>query len=121
MGGGRMHVQLDAGRGQRPGSRIVMAGRALGLELEVEETIDERTPPTRKTWHTVGTPALVVIGNYRMGCELAAEAGTTRLRIFIDYELPQRGRWLGWLFAGWYVRWCTQRMLGDARRQFGVR
>lgn len=119
MGGGRMAVTLDAGRGQRPGSRIVMTGRAFGIDLALEEVIEERTPPTRKTWRTVGTPSLVVIGHYRMGCELAPSGDATRLRIFIDYELPARRRWLGRLFGPAYARWCTGRMLLDARLLFG--
>lgn len=121
MGGGRMHVQLDAARGQRPGSRIVMTGRAFGIDLELEEVIEERAPPTRKTWRTVGTPRLIVIGNYRMGCELTPQGEAAVLRIFIDYELPARCRWLGRLFGPAYARWCTRRMLLDARRHFGGR
>ena len=116
MGGGRMQVQLDAGRGQRANSRIVMTGRAFGLPLELEEVVDERTPPSRKSWHTVGSPSLIVIGSYRMGCELTAQGEATHLRIFIDYDLP--ARWLGRLFGRWYARWCTERMLDDARMHF---
>lgn len=44
-----MQVRLDAGKGQRVGLRIVMTGRAFGMELELEEVIDERRPPLRKT------------------------------------------------------------------------
>ena len=115
MGGGRMDVRLDAGKGQRVGSRIVMTGRAFGLDLNLEEVIDERTPPLRKTWHTIGTPRLVVIGAYRMGCELADEGGATRLRVFIDYDVPPGAAWLRAPLGSWYARWCTERMLEDTR------
>jgi hypothetical protein len=37
MGGGRMDVKMDAGRGRRLGSRIQMSGRAFGLQLSLEE------------------------------------------------------------------------------------
>ena len=120
MGGGRMDAHLDAGGGQRIGSRIVLSGRAFGMAVELEEIIDERTPPTRKAWHTVGTPRLLVIGEYRMGCELAPQGDATVLRVFIDYNLPQRGRWLGRLLGGWYARWCTDRMLADVRTHFAA-
>jgi len=33
MGGGRMDLQLDAGRGRRLGSRIQLSGRAFGLAV----------------------------------------------------------------------------------------
>lgn len=121
MGGGRMDVQLDAGKGQKVGSRIVMTGRAFGMDLELEEVIAEHTPPLRKTWHTVGSPSLVVIGGYRMGCELAAEGETTRLRVFIDYDLPQRSGWARARLGAWYARWCTERMVKDTRAHFAHR
>ena len=53
MGGGRMEVQLDAGRGRRLGSRIQMSGRAFGLELSLEELVNEYDPPRHKAWETV--------------------------------------------------------------------
>ena len=121
MGGGRMDVRLDAGEGQRVGSRIVMTGRAFGMALELEEVIDERTPPVRKTWHTTGAPRLVVIGAYRMGCDVSGEAGATRLRVFIDYDLPAGAAWLRAPLGARYARWCTERMLEDTRAHFARR
>lgn len=118
MGGGRMDVRLDDGRGQRAGSRIVMEGRAFGFEIYLEEVIAERAPPRRKTWHTLGAPKLIVIGAYRMGYDLTPGTGGTRLRVFIDYDLPERRRWLGRLFGRVYARWCTRRIVADASRQF---
>ena len=70
MGGGRMEIELDAGRGQSVGSRIRLSGRVLGLELSLEEIVIERVPPQRKVWETTGSPKLLVIGQYRMGFEL---------------------------------------------------
>lgn len=118
MGGGSMTVQMDAARGQAPGSRITMTGRAFGLTLSLDEVIEHREPPTRKVWHTIGSPQLVVIGGYRMGCELGAGLGGTKLRVFIDYDLPARQRWLGQLLGRGYARWCTERMLQDTRSHF---
>src|SRR4029453_19060849 len=85
---------------------------------------------TRKVWATIDTPQLLVIGPYRMGFALVpvgvggrgdgAEAAT--LTVFIDYALPDRGlsRLLGLLFGHWYARWCTERMVTDARAAFAT-
>jgi hypothetical protein len=120
MGGGRMSIELDEHRGQRVGSRVCLAGRAFGMRLFVEETVVERDPPRRKVWQTVGAPRLLVIGEYRMGFELAPEGGAARLRVFIDYALPQAGltRWLGMAFGRGYAKWCTRSMLDDAVAHF---
>jgi hypothetical protein len=90
------------------------------MELAVEEMVTERTPPHRKVWETLGSPKLIVIGHYRMGFELTPEGQTSRLRVFIDYALPERAsaRWLGRLFGRYYARWCTQQMVDDAIKYF---
>lgn len=120
MGGGKMKVSLDEQKGQAVGSRIGLSGRVIGISLYVEEEVTERVPPCRKTWQTVGTPRLVVIGGYCMGFELEACSGGSLVRVFIEYSRP-RG-WLGGvlraLFGGYYARWCTERMVADAVSQF---
>ena len=72
----------------------------------------------RKTWHTTGVPRLVVIGAYRMVRDLWGEGGATRLRVFIDYDLPAGAAWLRAPLGAWYARWCTERMLEDTRAHF---
>lgn len=120
MGGGTMQTVLDEGRGQRIGSHIRMSGRILGVELGLDEVVTERTSPLRKMWETVGSPSLVVIGSYRMGFEVEPRGTASRLRVFIDYELPttQIGRWFGRLFGRSYARWCTKTMVADAAKHF---
>jgi hypothetical protein len=130
MGWGRMDLHLDERAGRAVGSRIRLEGRILGVRLALEEVITEHTPPTRKVWATIDTPQLLVIGPYRMGFALVpvgvggrgdgAEAAT--LTVFIDYALPDRGlsRLLGLLFGHWYARWCTERMVTDARAAFAT-
>jgi hypothetical protein len=122
MGGGRMEVKLDAGRGRRLGSRIQMSGRAFGMELSLEELVSEYAPPRHKAWQTVGQPRLLIIGEYRMGFDISPQNGGSNLRVFIDYELPgsRRGRWLIAKLAAWYAAWCTQRMVKDAVAHFAV-
>lgn len=122
MLGSRMQVHLDAEGGRKVGSRIRLDGRVLGIPLTVEEVITERTPPTRKVWETIGTPRLLVIGPYRMGFEIAPAVTNTRLRVFIEYALPNGlARVLGRLLGAAYARWCVQRMLRDAVAHFSTR
>ena len=121
MGGGSIRVDTDDGGGRRTGSVIRLSGRAFGSRLEVEEVVVEHDPPRRKVWQTVGSPRLLVIGEYRMGFEVTPRGGASELRVFIEYDLPSRGiaRWLGRMFSGWYARWCTRSMVADAQRRFG--
>ena len=74
-----------------------MSGTILGIHLFLDEVVTQHDPPYRKAWQTVGTPRLLVIGHYRMGFEINAETGGSKLRVFIDYALPASPstRWLG--------------------------
>lgn len=120
MGGGRMHVSVDAGRGQAVGSHIVLAGRAFGIPLGLDEVVVERVPPHAKAWETVDEPHLLVIGGYRMRFTIQPQGRESTLHVSIDYALPAHGasRWLGRMFGAAYARWCTRAMVEDAIRHF---
>ncbi|MGH7290957.1 MAG: hypothetical protein ACREJT_07095, partial [Myxococcota bacterium] len=59
-------------------------------------------------------------GLREMGFEAKPEAQETRLRVFIEFDLPEGmpGRWLGRLLGAPYARWCVDRMLRDAVARF---
>lgn len=120
MMGSRMSIDVDADGGRSIGSKIRMRASMIGIPLSLEEIITERKIPCKKVWETVGTPRLIVISQYRMGFDLTPEGALSRVRVFIDYSLPDSplGYWLGRLFGGVYARWCTQRMADDAARHF---
>jgi hypothetical protein len=119
MAGSAMKIETDEFHGQQVGSRIRMAGHALGLTLAVEAVVIERDPPWRKTWETVGRPRLLVIGAYRMGFVIRPDAAGSRVRVWIDYALPKGSALLGRLFGRVYARWCTARMAHDAAARLG--
>jgi len=55
-----------------------------------------------------------------MGIHIAPENGRSRLRVFIDYDLPKGWAtyWLGLLFGGVYANWCAAQMLSGTARHF---
>lgn len=120
MGGGSMKTEMDQGMGQNVGSHIRMRGNVFGISLFFDEVVTHHEPPRRKVWETVGTPKLLVVGNYRMGLEINDENGISRLRVFIDYMLPAAAstRWLGYLFGGIYAKWCVRQMIHGTMEQF---
>jgi hypothetical protein len=122
MGGGRMEIELDSGRGRSVGSHIRLKGRVFGIPLGVNEIVTERNPLRRKVWETTDSPELLVIGHYRMGFEITPSEPGSTLRVFIDYALPDKppARWLGYLFARRYAAWCTIQMVEDALNHFAL-
>lgn len=120
MGGGGMRLTWDEDGGRRPGSVMRLSGRVWGMRLAVEEAITERTPPRHKAWETRGEPSLLVIGRYRMGFDVEGAGATSRLRVFIDYDLPRHGiaRLAGHLLGHAYAGWCVRMMATDTARHF---
>ena len=113
MGGGRMSVEVDDAKGQAVGSHIRLGGRVFGVSLYLDEVVIRRDPPALKVWETVGASRLLIIGAYTMGVQISPEAGGSRVRVFLDYQLPEGyvGYWLGLAFARFYARWCVDQML----------
>lgn len=119
MGGGKMTTEVDEGKGQKVGSHIKMGGKVMGFNLFLDEVVTERSRPTRKVWETVGSPNLFIIGNYQMGVELTPENGKTKLKVFINYDLPNGGtKVLGVIFGGMYAKWCVDQMLNGVIDHF---
>lgn len=122
MAGNAMNFAFDHGGGRVLGSRIYMSGKVLGLSLEMSEIVMERDPPRRKVWETEGTPRLLVIGAYRMGFDITPEGVRSRLRVFIEYDLPAwPWRLMGLIGARLYAHWCITSMANDAVHQFSDR
>ncbi len=119
MMGSKMAIQTDERHGRAVGSKVRMSGKMLGMTLSLEEVVTEREAPWRKAWETVNTD-LLVVGPYRLGFELSPEEGRTRVKVFIDYALPDKRTWLGRLLGKTYARWCTRRMAGDALAHFSA-
>lgn len=120
MGGGKMDTQTDTGNGQKVGSHIRMSGNVLGFKLGLDEVVTIYDPPTRKEWQTVGGINLIVIGHYKLGFEVLPGNGDSKLKIYIDYDLPQTagGRILGYLLGDLYAKWCVSNMTTVVRNHF---
>lgn len=123
MGGGSMVTKVDEGNGQKVGSHIQMTGKVFGIEVSLDEVITEHKPPQRKSWKTVGTPKLIIIGDYQMSLEIVPEEVNSSLTVSIDYSLPKslKTRWIGQLFAGVYAKWCVTQMINGTRDHFATK
>lgn len=111
MGGGKMNTSIDAKGGKEVGSHIQMSSNIFGIKLYLDEVVTRREPPLIKTWETVGNPKLLVVGPYQMKAGIKPQENGSLLTVSIDYDLPNKNRWLGKLFGGFYAKWCVQQML----------
>ena len=118
MGGGKMETTVDEGMGQKIGSHILLSGSAFGIKIFLDEVVTSHEPSFRKTWETVGTPKLLIVGSYGMGIDIKPQNTQSLLRVFIDYDLPTKNTWLGRIFSGVYAKWCVRKMINGTRDEF---
>ncbi|WP_294178703.1 SRPBCC family protein [uncultured Schumannella sp.] len=118
MGGGQMELILDEGKGRVLGSHVVMRGSAFGLRLFVDEIVATRTPPITKSWKTVAE-RLIVIGAYTLGFTIAGNGTESKLTVWIDYNLPRRGRLWGLIGGKTYANWCVRQIADAPLERFG--
>ena len=106
MAGSKMEIRLDENLGRSIGSHIRLFGTILGIPLSVEEVVQERNPPWRKSWRTINTPRLLVIDSYEMGFDLSPQNNGSLFRVYIDF-VPSRTnalvRWLQQVIARFYA------------------
>lgn len=117
---GWMKNTPDEKGGREVGSVMKVNGNVLGINIALVEKVIQREVPFNKAWQTFNGINLMVIGHYTMGFEIEPEEDSSKLRVYIDYELPKskKARLLGHLFGNMYARWCVNQMLTDTDKHF---
>ncbi len=118
MMGSKMNISTDNKLGKEVGSHILMKGTILGIPLFIDEVVTEHKKPSVKSWKTVKIRNLLVVGDYGMKIEIFPQAKNSLFRVSIDYDMPDKNRWLGILLGDWYAKWCVQQMLDGAKKYF---
>jgi hypothetical protein len=115
MMGSRMKTIIDNDHFQKVGSHLQMEGKVLGINLFLDEVVTERLSPNIKVWETVGTPKLLVVGDYKMTVKVSSKSNESLLTVSIDYDLPNSNKWLGILFGKFYAKWCVGLMVNGVK------
>lgn len=120
MAGSKMETSTDGGKGKKVGSHIKMQGKILGFNLFLDEVITKHIFPYHKEWETVGDINLIVIDHYKLGFEISSEDNNSKLRIYIDYNLPKSAllHFAGLVFGGVYAKWCVRQMINGVGSHF---
>lgn len=117
---GWMKNTPDADGGMKVGSIMRVEGSVLGIGLSLIERVIEREVPTHKAWQTFDDIHLLVIGHYIMGFDLSQQENISKLRVYIDYNLPPSGlgKVFGLILGDLYAKWCVTQMLNDTKKHF---
>ncbi len=120
MAGRKMKTLIDEKYGKKIGSHIMMKGKIFGTPIFLDEIITKRIPPRLKEWETIGDPKLIVIGKYNMKVEIKSKKNKSLLKVSINYNLPEKNKWLGKILGKIYAKWCVNQIIKDAKRHFSV-
>jgi hypothetical protein len=116
--GSKLNLEILSENSSGEGATYRWYGKVMGFTIDFKESVTKWIANKEKRWKTVGEPRLVIISNYEMWLLVEPIAGQTRLTFGINYDLPKPlfGRFLGWLLADWYCKWCLRHMTADTKR-----
>ncbi len=124
MMGSKLTVEVLSEQKTGLGATYRYSGTIMGLTLDFSESVTKYVANREKVWRTIGEPRLLIMASYEMRLSIEPQPpSSSRLTISIAYELPRSQFWrfLGILLAGWYSRWCLQRMCRDTKRVLEAR
>ena len=116
--GSKLTLEILSKNPSGEGATYRWHGRVMGFTIDFTETVTRWIADREKVWKTVGKPRLVIISNYEMWLRVEPVASQTKLTFGIEYDLPRPFVWrfLGWVLADWYCKWCLSHMTADAKR-----
>ena len=93
-------------------------GRIMGFRMDFTVKVSKWLKDKEKIWETIGRPKLIIMAWYRMHLFLISKDGSTLVELSISYTKPKSFfyRILSFLLAGWYCKWCLQKMLEDSKK-----
>lgn len=116
--GSKLNLEILSKNSSGEGATYRWCGKVMGFTIDFTETVTKWIVNKEKRWKTVGEPRLVIISNYEMWFLVEPVSGQTKLTFGINYELPEPVLWrfLGWLLADWYCKWCLDHMTTDGKK-----
>jgi len=116
--GSKLSLEILSRNASGEGATYRWYGRVIGFAIDFKETVTKWIANKEKRWKTVGMPRLVIISNYEMWLLVEPVTWQTKLTFGISYDLPEPLFWrfMGWLLADWYCKWCLRHMTEDAKK-----
>ena len=119
MMGGKMDLQFLSPNHAGPDTKYRWRGKVLWMPLDFTVMVISWIRGKAKSWQTVGEAKLIIMSWFRMDLSLEEMQQQTMAHLSISYEKPKGvfNRFLSFLLADWYCKWCLKNMLDDAGKR----
>ncbi len=90
----------------------------LGFTMDFTVIVTKWIQNEEKIWETVGDAQMIILSWYRMHLLLTPVGESTKVELSIDYEMPKNlfFRFIAFILAPIYAKWCISNMLYDSQR-----
>lgn len=118
MAGSKLHLEWITDHKTGSGTKYRWTGKVAGMKMDFTVEVSKWVEGMEKVWGTVGDAKMIVIDWFEMYLVLAPyENGKTQAQLSIDYTRPE-GKFLGFLLAKSYSKWCVKTMVKDTKKHF---
>lgn len=123
MMGSKLHLEQLSQNATGLGSKYHWFGKMMGIKMDFTVVVTKWIAAKEKVWETAGEARMIILGWYRMRLMLSPEEGGTNTELSIDYTKPTNIflKFIAWILAPTYARWCVNSMLSDSKKHLEVK
>jgi hypothetical protein len=118
MMGSKLHLEYLTNNHTGLGSKYRWTGKMMGMKMDFTVEVTKWVKGIEKIWETVGDAKMIIYSWYRMNLIISKHADKTKAALSITYKKPRGwfAKFISFLFANWYCKWCLRNMLFDTKR-----
>lgn len=118
MMGSKLHLQYLTGNHKGLGSRYRWTGKMMGLKMDFTVEVTKWIRGVEKIWETIGEAKMIIYAWYRMNLLVSKQGDQTLAELSITYAKPKSwaAKFISFLFADWYCKWCLNNILNDTKK-----
>ena len=100
-------------------SKYKWTGKMMGMKMDFTVEVTKWIKGIEKIWETIGEAKMIIYSWYQMNLLLSTVNNKTLAELSITYKRPKGmfSKFISFLFADWYCKWCLKNMLNDTRKR----
>jgi 2TM family of unknown function (DUF5676) len=118
MMGSKLNLEYLSENHTGLGSKYRWTGKMMGMKMDFTVIVAKWIKGAEKIWETVGEAKMIIYSWYQMRLFLSQTENKTVANLSITYKKPKSPflKFISFLFADWYCKWCLKNMLNDTKR-----